>query len=1181
MILKRIEAYGFKSFADKIELSFEDNITAIVGPNGSGKSNVADALRWVLGEQSARNLRGSKMEDVIFNGSTKRKPLNIANVSVILDNSARTFSIDFNEVAITRRMYRSGESEYFINKSPCRLKDIIELLSGTGIGKDSMSIISQNRADDVLNSKPEDRRLIFEEAAGIGKYKNRKKEAQRKLDDTAANITRIDDIASELETQLEPLQLAAARTEKFNQLFIQLRELKVDALAIKLRKLDKFAVEGQLRELEYSDELLARETALLSIDAEKAKTANSIIELEEIIVKAEAKINGLNIAHEAANGKVEVEKNRIGLSRERIQAINLEISRADVFHSDAMTTLTALQDERLMLEVDCSDAHKLVQELTAATQRAYEAATQSEQQQVKIRDTAFARVQHTAQIRNNINLTRMDADNLARSIGRLDDELGVNGAELQQLTAELERQRHRCDQISVEINIDKATAKEINAERELVKLAFETEQDRKNLYQDENRKLQIRKDLLHNFQQNYEGLSRAARAVLTAKSDWRSKVFGAIGELVIALPDQALAIETALGQATQNLVCADDTTAQQAIDYLKKLQVGRATFLPLANLRYSETHFPKDKLFGILGRASQLVKYADRDKRAVEFLLGRVLVADSFENAIKTAKALNFSARIVTLQGELLTPGGAITGGSMLKQSSGIISRTAEITQLEQQLVATAKKIADCETSLAVVEQQLVSFADRIRAVDAQLQEKQLQQVELSVSLQHLEAVFARLTQNILLDNDERTSLVGDHNERVSALATLLESLSHSEQTESDDQIQLNASIIELQSRQTSYSSAREELNNGKIEYNSLLAKIANTEARIVDLNQSIKMHSDNRLRLTEEHSALKRAIFLAETEIAALGVQMLEYKQDKHQQNTVLAENFESKHLFIQQQELHDKDMRSIRRRISDLQLRLSDVKVQNERCRAEIENVCERALADFNIDLQEYIPTRDELTKADSAIMLDLDEQIERLGTINPNAIEDYKKISERYEFMTMQRADLFDAQGKLVTMIAAMDEVMSMQFKEAVEQIDKYFAEIFVRLFGGGTASIVFTQPENMLETGIEVVVQIPGKRRQNMTLLSGGERSLTVIALLFAMLQHQPSPFCVLDELDAALDEANVERFSEFIREYRERTQFIIITHRKRSMEAADKLHGITMEETGVSQLVSVKFADEVL
>ncbi|MEI6285049.1 MAG: chromosome segregation protein SMC [Bacillota bacterium] len=1181
MILKRIEAYGFKSFADKIELGFEDNITAIVGPNGSGKSNVADALRWVLGEQSARNLRGSKMEDVIFNGSTKRKPLNIANVSVILDNSARTFPIDFNEVAITRRMYRSGESEYYINKSPCRLKDIYELLSGTGIGKDSMSIISQNRADDVLNSKPEDRRLIFEEAAGIGKYKNRKKEAQRKLDDTAANITRIDDIATELETQLEPLQLAAARTEKFNQLFVQLRELKIDALAIKLRKLDKFGFDGQLRELEHSDELLAKEAALLSIDAEKAKTANSIIELEEIIVKAEAKINQLNIAHETDNGKVEVEKNRIGLSRERIQAIAIELKRADGFHGDAETTLAALQDERLMLQVDCSDALKLVDEFTVATQRASEAATQSEQSQVAIRETAFARVQHTAQIRNSINLTRMDADNLARSIGRLDAELNEYRTEMQRLTAELEQQKQFCDQITAAINVDKVTAKEINDERLLVKIAYETEQKQKNSYLDENRKLQIRKDLLNNLQLNYEGFSRAAKAVLTAKNDWRNNIFGAIGELVIALPEHALAIETALGQAAQNLVCADDATAQKAIDYLKKMQVGRATFLPLANLRYSETNFPKDKLFGILGRASQLVKYADRDKRAVEFLLGRILVADNFENAIKTAKALNFSARIVTLQGELLTPGGAITGGSMHKQSSGIISRTAEITQLEQQLAEAATYLSECETRLTAVEQQYLGFEDRIRTQNAVLQKKQLQQVELSVSLQHLEEVFERLTQNALLDNNERASLALDRDERVSKIATLQQELNSSEQTENDDQVKLNAKILELQSLQNIYSLAQENLNNGKIEYNSLVAKIVNAETRIEDLNQSLKIHSDNRARLSEENLSKKRAIFHAETEIAALGAQMLEYKQDKLQQNAWLAENFESKHLLLQQQELHDKDMRSIRRRISDLQLRLSDVKVQNERCRAEIENVCERALADYHIDLQEYIPTRDELTKADSAIMHDLDEQIEQLGTINPNAIEDYKKTSERYEFLTLQRADLFDAQGKLVTMIAAMDEVMAKQFQEAVEQIDKYFAEIFVRLFGGGAASIVFTQPDNMLETGIEVVVQIPGKRRQNMTLLSGGERSLTVIALLFAMLQHQPSPFCVLDELDAALDEANVERFSEFIREYRERTQFIIITHRKRSMEAADKLHGITMEETGVSQLVSVKFADEVL
>ncbi|MFA6075860.1 MAG: chromosome segregation protein SMC [Negativicutes bacterium] len=1181
MVLKRIEAYGFKSFADKIEFGFENNITAIVGPNGSGKSNVADALRWVLGEQSARNLRGSKMEDVIFNGSAKRKALNIANVSVVLDNSLRTFPIDFNEIAITRRMYRSGESEYYINKAPCRLKDIYELLSGTGIGKDSMSIISQNRADDVLNSKPEDRRLIFEEAAGIGKYKNRKKEAQRKLDDTNANIVRIDDITAELETQIEPLAQAAARTEKFNTLFAQLRELKVDALAIKLRKLNKYAADGQLRELEYSDESLAKDAALLVVETEKANTANNILALEEKIIQTEAKINELNLAYESGNGKIEVEKNRINLARERIQAIALELERVDAFHADAESTRAVLRDERLMLQVDIADSQKLISELAIAAQRATEAAVESERELALIRENAFARVQQTVQIRNNINMTRMETDNYARSCSRLDVEIAQCEAELRNVAAELEKHTQQSNQIALDINKLKVVAEKAANDQSAAKLALESVKVQKSALVDENRKLQIRKDVLHSLQQNYEGFSRATKAILTATGQWRAKIYGAIGELIVAKPEHALAIETALGQASQNLVCDDDATARQAIDYLKKLQVGRATFLPLANLRYSETNFPKDKLYGIIGRASQLVTYAERDNRAVEFLLGRILIADNFANAIKTAKALNFSARIVTLHGELLTPGGAITGGSTQKQSGGIVSRKAEIISLEQKLVETAKQLIDFSEKLNVAERQLSVVDECVRMHSLQLQKMQLQQAEKIISLQHIEETFERLTQSIEADRSERIALMDDRDERLGVCAALTEELHLSEQLESVDQTALNEKISELERLQAALVTAQEVLNNGKIERNSLLAKFDNAETRINDLVQTIQIHNDNKIRLTDEKITLKNTIFRAETEIAALGAQMLDYKQDKNQQNARLAESFENKHQLLQQQELFDKDLRSIRRRISDVQLRLADVRVQNERCRVEIENVCERAAADFHINLQEYIPTRDELSKIDGEIMSELDKQIEALGTINPNAIEEYQKNRDRYEFLVTQRTDLFDAQSKLVIMIAGMDEVMAEQFREAVEQIDKYFSDIFVRLFGGGTASIVFTQPDNMLETGIEVVVQIPGKRRQNMTLLSGGERALTVIALLFAMLQHQPSPFCVLDELDAALDEANVERFSEFIREYRERTQFIIITHRKRTMEVADKLHGITMEETGVSQLVSVKFADEVV
>ena len=1089
MVLKRIEAYGFKSFADKIEFSFDSNITAIVGPNGSGKSNVADALRWVLGEQSARNLRGAKMEDVIFNGSSKRKPLNIANVSVVLDNSLRTFPIDFNEISITRRMYRSGESEYYINKTPCRLKDIYELLSGTGIGKDSMSIISQNRADDVLNSKPEDRRLIFEEAAGIGKYKNRKKEAQRKLDDTTANITRIDDITAELETQLLPLQQAAARTEKFTALFTQLRELKVDALAIKLRKLNKYAQDGQLRETEYNDELVGKETALVSVDAGKVLTANDIVELETRITRSEAKINELNLAYESGNGKIEVEKNRIGLARERIQAIALETKRVDVFREDAESALAALQEEQLMLQVDGADAEKTVAGLTAAARQATEIAGANERELLEIREAAFARAQQTAQIRNRINMTRLESDNIARSHLRLDAEIAQCEIELQRVTGDLAQLNQNNDQLTTAVDRLKITVQENIVERQAVQAALTSANATKAAQIDEQRSAQIRKDMLQHLQQNYEGFSRATKAVLTAKHAWRTGIYGAIGELVQAVPEQALAIETALGMTAQNLVCADDETARQAIDLLKQLQVGRATFLPLANLRYNETNYPPDKLFGIIGRASQLVKYAERDKRAVEYLLGRTLIADNFDNAIKTAKALNFSARIVTLQGDLLTPGGAITGGSTHKQGSGIISRNAEISQLEQQLSETAVKIITCVADVQAIEQQLSDCEEQLRLHNATLQGKQLQLAEIAVSRQHVEEVLKRSTATMEFDKSERIVLAQDRDERVAAIAKLTRELQRSEQSEHDDQIRLTTKITGLERLQNAATLTREALNNGKIEYQALTMKLTGSHTRIADINQTIQIHQDNKLRLTDEYAGLKTSIFRAETEIAALGAQLLDFKQEKAQLNIKLAEFFDNKHALLQQQELRDKDQRAIRRRISDIQLRLSEIKVQNERCRMEIENVCERALADFHIDLSDYTPSRDELSQADSIVMRDLEKQIEELGTVNPTAIEEYQRTRERFDFLSLQRADLFEAQSKLCTMITGMDEVMAAQFKEAVDQIDEYFAEIFIRLFGGGTASIVFTQPDNMLETGIEVVVQIPGKRRQNIMSAAG--------------------------------------------------------------------------------------------
>lgn len=1180
MVLKRIEAYGFKSFADKIELSFENSITAIVGPNGSGKSNVADALRWVLGEQNARNLRGAKMEDIIFNGSAKRKALNIADVCIVFDNTTRTFPIEFSEVALTRRMYRSGESEYYINKAPCRLKDILELLSGTGIGRDSMSIIGQNRADDILNSKPEERRLLFEEAAGIGKYKSRKKEAQRKLDDTNANITRIDDITAELENQLGPLRLAAAKTEEYNALFGQLRELKIDALAIKLRKLKAFFVTGKTAEQELSDELLGKENAILGFDADKEQVVNEISAVEEQIVKTEAKINELNLAYESGSGKIEVEKSRIILARERIEAVDTEQKRANDLRSDAQAALAALEDERNMLQIELGNAKTLVAEAENAARLAGVMVTDSENEIARLRDQSFSRIQQTTQIRNSIKMTQLEADNRSRAVARLNDDMARLEEELRVSRAGFKKLKQEQAVFEADLNQQTAAQEKLKLERQSAQLAVDNIRQQKNVLIAEINKLQIRKEMLENLQHNYEGFSRAAKAVLTATSSWRSKIYGAAGELVTARSEHALAIETALGSAAQNLVCENDAIARQAIEFLKAKQSGRVTLLPLANLQYSKTEFPKEKLFGILGRASEIVSFDPAYKRAVEFLLYRVLIADSFDNAIKTAKALNFSARIVTLQGELLSPGGAITGGSSQKQSSGIVSRLAEINELGQRLINCREKLKSVDEAFAVAERQLQVGDTQIGISAAGIQENQLRQTELLINLKHVQDTVVRLEQSLDADKKEQSLLASELAVNSAAVNALADELQTSEQQENSDQAVLTAKTAFTNQLRVAAAEAQEQLSARKIEQNSLIERFEHAKTRIADVLQTVALHAETGERLSEEKATLKNTVFRAETEVAAIGAQILEYRQDKAALNTVLARHFENKNACQTKLEALEKELRSIRRRISDIQARLSDVLVQNERCRIEIENVCERALDDFQIALEEYSPHREVLSPADSQTMTELDARIEALGTINPHAIDEFNRTKERFEFMNLQRNDLSLAQVKLLAMIAEMDEVMAGQFKEAVEQIDKFFGDIFVRLFGGGVASIVFTQPDNMLETGIEVVVQIPGKRRQNMTLLSGGERSLTVIALLFAMLQHRPSPFCVLDELDAALDEANVERFSEFIREYRERTQFILITHRKRTMEAAEQLHGVTMEETGVSQLVSVKFADSI-
>ncbi len=1187
MFLKRIELAGFKSFADRTELEFVRGITAVVGPNGSGKSNISDSIRWVLGEQSAKSLRGGKMEDIIFAGSDKRKAMNFGEVSLTLDNTDQALPLDFNEVTVTRRVHRSGESEYLINKQSCRLKDITELFMDTGIGKEAYSIIGQGRIEEILSTRSEDRRGIFEEASGIVKYKARKREAQRKLDDTEQNLLRIHDLVSELEDQVEPLRQQSEKARLFKELKEQLKQQEIAMYVHQIEQVHTSWAEANTRLDSLKEEELKLTAVVSKHDAHLEKERQQLRELETAIEQLHESMLHYSEEYEKCEGQGEVLKERKRNLEQNRRQLEDSIAAMDERIVQLATEEAELRGKAAGLAAELSTLrHRLAEEEAHLVGASDETVLSYEEQ---LKGELLEVLSAMAQARNEIRYAQQQQEAVQRRLERLGDDEArwqSQSEQLKERQAELEGQ-----------------LKERRAELERVQARYLEEAERQKSLQGLQEEAQAalrkweqrydaitsRRDTMKEMQEDLDGFMHGVREVLKASrrqgGGALAGVHGAVAELMRVPQQLEIAVETALGGALQHVVMSDERSARQAIAFLKQRQLGRATFLPLDVIkpRYVPEQDKRqvESMEGFVGVASELVECEETYVSIIRNLLGSVLIADNLEQANRIASRCQYRYRVVTLEGDVVNAGGSMTGGSLQKKGANLLSRTRQIEQLDQEIKDTEQQLHQLRDRLQDIRKELSICNQNREELRERGEGLRLQEQQLQGELGKLAQEGRHLDEQRQLFDENRTGHAAEQTGLTAAAADAEQRLTELTARET----KLQRDIQAAEQRRKENESAKEELQG---QLTDLKIQVAKTEQEKLSFEDQAGRVRAELNRSKQELSALRSQLEQQELEQEEHGRQTVRQLEDlnhyrlKKQQcgEQTDFKRAERSQLLLQleQGESETKEQRVALRQVEE---RIRQTEIAVNRLDVELDNLLRKLSEEYELSYElakERYPVPEDVPAAQNEVR-ELKRRITLLGEVNLGAIEEYERVRERYEFLDEQKNDLVEAKTALYQVIREMDEEMGKRFKQTFEAIRGHFSVVFSKLFGGGRADLVMVDPERVLETGIDIVAQPPGKKLQNLQLLSGGERALTAIALLFAILQVKPVPFCVLDEVEAALDEANVSRFAQYLREFSELTQFIVVSHRKGTMEEADVLYGVTMEEGGVSKLVSVRLEDE--
>lgn len=1187
MFLKRLELAGFKSFADKTELEFVQGITAVVGPNGSGKSNISDSIRWVLGEQSARSLRGGKMEDIIFAGSDARKAVNYGEVSLTLDNSDESLALDFNEVTVTRRIHRSGDSEYFINRQSCRLRDITELFMDTGIGKEAYSIIGQGRIEEILSTKSEDRRGIFEEASGIVKYKSRKKEAEKKLADTEQNLLRIHDLVTELEDQVGPLREQADKAVRFKQLKEQLKSDEISMYVHQIEQIHESWAEASARLKTLQQEEVELSTIVSRHDALLTKERMEARRLEEELELLHESVLRLSEEFEKCEGQSEVLKERgKHLLANRSQVLET-IESQERRIGDKRAESSGLREKYAALR---QEVELLTKQQVAEEERLLGVAggTSSEEEE-RLKADLLETLNKTAQSRNEIRYAEQHLESLGHRLKRMEDEhakwsgqhhdIARRREELEERAGSLQQELQHCRDRYV------ALGQELKTKQELLGQA----QEASRKWEQKVEALASRRDTMREMQQDYDGFALGVKEVLKAKHrpGGLQGIHGAVAELIKVPEDVEVAIETALGGALQNVVVENEAAGREAIAFLKRRQAGRATFLPLDVIRARSIPDYEVKTLsqieGFVGIAAELVESDERYRSIVASMLGNVLIAAEMEDANRIAAKCQYRYRVVTLEGDVVNPGGAMTGGSMQKKTTNLLGRTRQIEELDNEIRIAERQIDVLRRKVDQIKRELTEGSRQLDELRQIGEQQRMDEQHIRSQLGQLDSESKHAGDQASLYAQDRAALENERDEHLQKKAAAEQAL---EELRAEE-VALNQSIREAELKRKAKESAKEEL---QVQLTSLKVKTAAMTQEKQSLEEQLRRFDDDLAVAERERlgsrKLLQQLMHDMETnesecvrQIETLNALRIKKREASEQMDYKRAERAK----WVQKLEEGESKTREQRTQLKLVEEQLRQTEVRVNRLDVELENLLKKLADEYELSYElakERYPVPEDVP-ATQARVKDFKRQIAALGEVNLGAIDEYERVNERYQFLAEQKQDLVEAKTALYLVIREMDDEMSKRFKTTFDAIRTQFVVVFAKLFGGGRADLILSEPDRLLDTGIEIVAQPPGKKLQNLQLLSGGERALTAMALLFAILRVKPVPFCVLDEVEAALDEANVSRFADYLREFSEQTQFIVVTHRKGTMESADVLYGVTMEEGGVSKLVSVRLDDDTL
>lgn len=1184
MYLKSIEIQGFKSFANKIVFEFHNGITGIVGPNGSGKSNVADAVRWVLGEQKVKQLRSSSMQDVIFSGTELRKPQGFAYVAITLDNSDQHLAISYDQVTVSRRVYRSGESEYMINGSACRLKDINELFYDTGIGKEGYSIIGQGQIDKILSGKPEERRELFDEAAGIVKFKRRKAIAQKKLEDEKQNLIRVSDILSELEKQVGPLARQSEAAKEYLRLKEELKKYDVNQFLMETESLRIQMKENGDKEAIVSKDLEEAKQTSEGIRGEYDTLDTYLSRLDESINSARNEKNQSSMEIGNLEGRINVLKEQINTEQMnaehiagRIRAIHSEIQS-----KNAQTASYEEERSRIREQVKAAleNLKKAEETLTAEENWIHLLEQQIEEGKGSIIDilneraALNAKQQRYETMLEQVNVRRSE---VCQKLLKFKSDESEQDEQLKALLKEAEE----IDAGISEHNDAQALSEEKaeGLEKEVRRLN-KSLNDRQQEYHTSYTKLES----LKNIAERYEGYGGSIRRVMEVRDRVRG-IHGVVADLIAVPKKYEIAIETALGGSIQNIVTDSEATAKQLIEYLKKNRYGRATFLPLTSIGNKNT-FNQEKALtepGVLGLANSLVETDGQYEGLMNYLLGRVVVVDTIDNAIALSRKFQYSLRIVTLEGELLSAGGSMTGGAF-KNTSNLLGRKREIEELEEACTRTLTDVERLQKELAMNEGLLAESREELERIRSEKQQLYLKQNTVKININRIEDKKTEIRESygdLERENSQLEVQIREIGASQQELAQSVEKLEIQNQETNGNLEALNQDLEKSRAAREEYS---RNLSAVQLEASGLKQKDDFEQENIRRVKEEIRRLEEELSGLSGGTDGSNRAIEEKQKEIEALKQRIDEVRVHGEEKEQAINE-------MASKKEAKSREQKELFRKREELGERISLLDKELFRLQSQKEKLDERMEGHVNYMWSEYeltFSTAEALKNPEwtslpeiRKMIAALKEDIRKLGNVNVNAIEDYKEVSERYEFMKTQHDDLVTAEGILLKIIDELDTGMRKQFEEKFREIRVEFDKVFKELFGGGRGALELVEDEDILEAGIQIISQPPGKKLQNMMQLSGGEKALTAIALLFAIQNLKPSPFCLLDEIEAALDDSNVDRFAKYLHKLTKYTQFIVITHRRGTMVAADRLYGITMQEKGVSTLVSVNLIEEDL